>query len=645
MIEEILREALEMRKFSPGEVQFARSELHDPHIQRVMNAIVDAFEDVTYAEVEEHIATKLAKFTPMIEVAPLLYNTIKNNLVENEVFTLFWKLPERVDPEGAPVFKERTFFKLVRMIAAEHDEFWPLRSYIDGRKLQPRFEFVGGDSGQATSAKYGNVDTAAATPDGVFIFNIDFMQKLIDYAAIKGIQPKGKKYEANGGDLPNGYAYIEFVILHEFMHYTNDDFHYQKVIPNSNPQIINWVGDFRSNYLLVKSGYEQLPMGLFNDAINYDRQKTYIEMYNIVKDEMEKLKQEPSPDQDGKGKKGEPSQGGSKGQGSEGEPSDGEEQSGEGKGRTLADDVSDALDKMGDDHKPGTEEGKTQSTDGMTEGDIDKAGKRAEEEMKEGKDLSPGEAGAAQKAGQGKSMGIPGTGGTNGTSDSEYANYKPTFNWKTLVGKMISKATVRMEETFSKPSRRSVSSMEIARQVGAAAIKPGEKQSEFAQIKLAFCIDSSGSMGEVIGPVMSNVANLLRTPQFAKTECIVSKFSSSAEVFKVNFYRDAAAKVANYKDKPDTYNLKVNDVLGVHFGAGTTLSEELTSQLEQMIRDKWNVVLVSDADVLHSLNYGNLMRLIKAGPANMFVIFSDQPTYAAFRTKAGITTPNITYFQ
>lgn len=622
MIQEILKEALEQRKFAPGEVKFAKSSLADDHIKRVVDALV-ATGKVDKAKLEAAIAEKLTKFAPIAAIAPTLYSTIRDNIVEDTVFGMFWEYPERIDTGASPEFKERTFFKLVRMIAAEHDEFWPLRSYIDGRKLQPKFEFVGGQAG-TTNPEYAGIDTAAATPNGVFIFNVNFMQKLMDYAAIKQIHPKGQKYEANGGDIPNGYAYIEFLILHEFMHYTNDDFHYQKVIPQSDPTIINWVGDFRSNYLLVKSGYEQLPLGLYNDSINYDRQKTYVEMYNLVKSEMDKLKQEPSG-----GGKGQPGEGG-------------------GQGRTLADDVADALDKMGDDHKPGTEEGKKESPGSMTEADIDKASERTEGEMKDGKDLTPDQAaqqGKAGKAGEGTSNGTPGAGGTNGASEVNYKQYKPAFNWKTLIGKMISKASTKTEETFSKPSRRSVSSMEVARQVGAAAIKPGEKPVDFAQIKLAFCIDSSGSMGQVIGTVMSNVANLMRAPKFAKSECIISKFSSSSELYKANFYRNKAAKVTSYKEKPQDYPLTVDNVLNVHFGAGTTLSTQLTSELEQMLKDKWNVVLVSDADVLSGENFKNLLKLISAGPGNMFVIFGTSKEYDLFRQRAGFSTPNVTYFQ
>jgi hypothetical protein len=113
----------------------------------------------------------------------------------------------------------------------------------------------------------------------------------LDWAFLKGIKPKQIKYQNNGGKIPPEYAYIEFLLMHEYLHYSEADFYYHRIIPKANSKIINYVGDFRSNYLLVKSGYEQLPMGLFNDKINYDRQKTYREMYDVVKGEFDKMKE------------------------------------------------------------------------------------------------------------------------------------------------------------------------------------------------------------------------------------------------------------------------------------------------------------------------------------------------------------------
>lgn len=598
-IQEYIVEALETRKFQPGQVKFSTSGFNDPHIQKIMAAIAAKL-NKPVTSIQADIEAKLAKFMPLAEKAPILYGTIKTNIVENELFNIVSDSPDSIVDE-APEFKERTFFKLVRSIAAEHDEFWPLRSYIDGRRLQPKFEFVT----LPMSSKDG-VTTAAATPTGTFIFNTVFMQKLLDYAALKGITPKGKKYVHNGGDIPDGYAYIEFLILHEFMHYTNDDFHYQKVIPNADMQIINWVGDFRSNYLLVKSGYEQLPIGLYNDDINYDRQKHYVEMYDLVKSEMEAL-QDPN----------------------------------------MKDQLQNALNQLSDDHEPGQEQGKTMSTDGMSKEDIDKAAEATEDKMKEGEDLSPSERaekeGAAGKAGS--ESGAPGKGGLNQQQGLDYSKIKPSFNWKGIINRLIAKAVVRSEESYSKPSRRSVSSMDIARQVGAAAIKPAEKPEDFADLKICFCIDSSGSMSGVIGKVMANATNLLALPKFKDAESMVIKFSSQYDIFRVNFFRNKATKVPDITTKPKIYNLTSKDVFGIHFAGGTDFSAPLAGDLSTLATQKWNILFFFDGDIFHGDNWKNFLSLLKAHPTNVFVIFDKQSTYVQFRQKAGMSTPNITYFQ
>ena len=63
-----------------------------------------------------------------------------------------------------------------------------------------------------------NINTAAATPKGEFLFNKKFMQELMDFAMVEGLHPKGKKYVSNGGNIPDCYAYIEFLIIHELLH-------------------------------------------------------------------------------------------------------------------------------------------------------------------------------------------------------------------------------------------------------------------------------------------------------------------------------------------------------------------------------------------------------------------------------------------
>jgi len=340
-----LNEAFEARKFQSGRVNFSAHQITDPHIQKAIDIIVKQTK-LPKAELEKQVADKVAEFADIAQKAPLLYGTIVKNIVEDTSFNLMEEHQALV--ETAPKFDRTIFFKLIRRIKADHEQFFPMRSFLNHKRLYEPTIVITPDA----KFKYLNsCTTACATPKGVFAFNGHFMQQLIDWAHIKNVQPKGLKYVANGGDIPNEYCYIEFVIIHEFMHYTYDDFHYQKMIPNANATIINWVGDFRTNYLLVKSGYEQLPMGLFNDEINYDRQKTYKEMYDLVEAEFKKL------------------------------------------GKDEQEKVKNKLNEQSDDHAPGTSEGgEMEEGEGEPVDDIDKQNDKVERQMKDSRDKTPGEA-------------------------------------------------------------------------------------------------------------------------------------------------------------------------------------------------------------------------------------------------------------
>ncbi len=593
-------EGFENRKFTKGTVQFAKSSLEDPFLQGVIDLIVKAGRP--REEILKEITDYMDNVKKQADLAPLLFGTAVDNIAETGVFNVFW---ESDVPSPGPKFSTATFYKLVRSIRADHDEFLPLRGFIDRRRLTPKISYT-----DVPPKSKGGITTAAATPTGEFIFNTIFMQKLMDYSHLKGLKPKGKKYVSNGGDIPDEYGYIEFLIMHEFMHYSNDDFYYQKIIPDAKNKVINWVGDFRTNYLLVKSGYEQLPMGLFNDDINYDRQKTYVEMYNLVLQEFEKL---PKPEQI---------------------------------------DITSILDGLSDDHTPGSEQVQKGDgapiPDGTKPSDIDENGKTISRQMENSEDSSPDERKQETKDNslpQGKSNGKPGSGGGNANVGVDYTKIMPTFNWKTLIARFLQTATTRTEETYAKPHRRNVSNLDIARQVGAGAIRPAEKPIEYGDVKLAFCFDSSGSMGDAIGMAFSNAVKLLSQPAFRKSTALVLKFSGSHDVFKCNFYTDKAAQVTGVADKPKAWPLSTKSVFSTHMAGGTAFSGGLITDISQAASKGYNVIIFTDGDVVHHDPYReNLVHLIKQFPKQMYVIFDERNTYISFRQKSNLSTPNVTYF-
>lgn len=290
--------------------------LNDPMIKRIMDYIVKET-GKPRKELEDHMQEEIQRANDLAVRSHLLYSTAASMAAEGALFRMFG-LPEEAlkieklaimagehfdvsqymhTPKGAPQFDPVTFSKLIRRVKVENPSIFPLRNPFNKKPIaSPRIIIV--PSKDKTDWEFNDVDTAAATGRGEFIFNRHFIQQAMNYAYVRGKKPKSAKYASNGGDFPDEYAMVEFLILHEFFHYTHGDFHYQKVLKDgegkgANPKIINWVGDFRSNYDLVKAGHEPIPVGLYNDLVNYDRNATYKEMYERVRRELQRLNKLP----------------------------------------------------------------------------------------------------------------------------------------------------------------------------------------------------------------------------------------------------------------------------------------------------------------------------------------------------------------
>lgn len=285
-----LWEALDVKKRDVGQVQFKNTSLTDAHIQDIIQAAshkTGVPEALILAQMQKH----LDEIEKMKQYSYLLYDTAAKNAAQSAAFDQI----EHSHHAHREKFDPVMFLKLINMVQLEHSQFFPLRApgetnyiFTINPILLP--------SNKKEFAHWNNIiNTAAATPKGEFLFNVPFMQKLMDFAAVEGLKPQGKKYVSNGGPVPDEYSYIEFLIMHELLHYTYGDFAAGDRLPQYSPTVHNYASDYRSNYMLVKSGYDQLPIGLFSDHINYDRQGKYKEMLELVDSELKKL---PPPLQD-----------------------------------------------------------------------------------------------------------------------------------------------------------------------------------------------------------------------------------------------------------------------------------------------------------------------------------------------------------
>jgi hypothetical protein len=404
----------------------------------------------------------------------------------------------------------------------------------------------------------------------------------MNFAYAKGMKPKSAKYKSNGGEFPDEWAPIEFLIMHEFYHYTHGDFHFSKVM-GGNHTIHNWVGDFRSNYDLMKAGYAPIPGGLYNDLVNYDRQTSYREMYEIVSAEFNKLNKNEQ-------KK-----------------------------------VEDFLGKMGDDHGEHHGQEEPRSGDTPSEEEMENHGKKVTAKLDDKKD--------GEKAKSGEGTGGKGPGGRTGGGNPEksaidYSKVKPRHNWKQLIEKFV-RSSDELETTYQKMHKRNVTGIHLALQTGVGAVRPGEKIVPASLVKLALVVDSSGSMHEHIAKVMANVEAASREQGVAKSFLFV-EFSNDFTFYLCTSKGNgsSAVEIDSSTLEPKGKQIPLNDILSKHIGGGTNFSESLVDHLKALCSKKYNVVVMSDSDLSSGGNLEELMNLYKAAPQQVGAIFDSKETYA-----------------
>ena len=576
------------KKMAIGTVSH-KSTLQDPHIQR---AIAHASKSTgkPVKEIEDYLNDEAKKFEDIRAKSPILYDSIAANIFEQTLYKFFRE--EKVDaPKGVDKFDPVTFSALVRRIKAENPSMFPLRNFFNKKPLAaPRMILVPTETKE--DMKWNKVDTAAATPNGEFIFNTDTLQRDMNFAFLKGLKPTSKKYKSNGGPFPDEWAPVEFTILHEFYHYTHGDFHYMKVM-GGNPTIHNWAGDFRSNYDLIKAGYIPYAEGLYNDHINYDRQGTYKEMYDIVEREFKKL----NKDQQQK--------------------------------------VGDAMGGLGDDHGEHGSDAQPSHGDMPSADDIEEHSKKVSKKAGDADDgKEPGKDGSEGKPQPKADQGGPGSRSSLDPRAVDWSSIRPRFDWKTLLARLI-KSSDTTEVTYQKVHRRNITSVHVATATGAGVVRPGEKEVPANLVKLCIVIDSSGSMHDAIKKVFANIHKLFKENQsaIAKQFALV-EFSGSHRVYACTLSGNTGSAiqisgVAGMKSAGGGERVDLSVLLARHEGGGTNFDAELVSTLKGFAGQKYNILILTDTDILAGSNKEHFLDLYAAAHNQVYVLFDSKESFTS----------------
>lgn len=625
------------RKYKKGQSILSSSSINSPHIVKIINYLVSAGLD------RKKLISQVEQFTQRdldcAKIAPNMYTGIAQNSAESAVFNALWK--SDIEVTGAPKLSGITLKALFYAVQVENKQFFPLRDFVKMKTLRGMPNLIPVPS--PSYPKFSNVDTACITPKGDIFFSSKFAQKLIDYAYLKGVKPKKKKYVCNGGDIPDEYCYIEFVIMHELLHYSYGDFYFDKIL-KATAREINYAGDYRSNYKLVASGYEQIPIGLFSDTINYDVQEKYKDMIDIIREETKKLRdanqeeneheQDQHTDSKGETRESDDQQG--SGSGGDGEEDD--EDSGGGSG-SPEDSDEDGEEGSGKNSKAGDT-----SKIGKDEGDIDSRAKEVDEEMSKSKDSSSDEIkeskekdNNAKKIDRSK---LSNNGNDGSKQEIDISKVEPKFNWRQIIKRAVMKAENDTEESYAKIHRSSITRVKLAVEQGEAATKPGERLRE--HFKFALVIDSSGSMSHIIAQVFAEFTKLLKSTDLSG-ECLLYKFSDVFDIFVINTKTKSAYHL-NRQTRKKGAKTTIGEAL-YHFGAGTDFSDALRKELEHRIDEGYNVLIASDSDILWTGNKENLMKLVKKAKRNVFVVLDSRNTYEMMLREIDLVTPrNVTYW-
>ena len=629
------------RKYKKGQSILASSSINSPHIVKIINYLVSA--GLNKKELIAQVEEFTERDKECAAIAPNMYAGIAQNSAESAVFNALRQ--SKIEVEEAPKLSGITLKALFYAVQVENKQFFPLRDFVKLKTLRGMPNLIPVPS--ASYPKFNNIDTACITPKGDIFINSGFAQALIDYAYLKGVKPKKKKYVCNGGDIPDEYCYIEFVIMHELLHYSYGDFYFDKILKASAREI-NYAGDYRSNYKLVASGYEQIPIGLFSDTINYDVQEKYKDMIDIIREETKKLRdanqQENEHEQDqhtdSKGEQRESDDsGGGDGDDSGGE--EGEENEDGDSGGDDSDDSDGGSSNKGTGSKQGT--GKKNSKIGKDEEDIDSRAKEVDEEMSKSKDSSSDEINEAKDQEKNRKIDkskLSNQGNDGAKQEIDIANIEPKFNWRQLIKRAVMKAENDTEESYAKIHRSSITRVKLAVEQGEAATKPGELLRE--NFKFALVIDSSGSMSHIIAQVFAEFTKLLKSTDLSG-ECLLYKFSDIFDIFVVNTKTKSAYHLNRVTRKKGA-KTTIGEAL-YHFGAGTDFSDALRKELEKRIEEGYNILISSDSDILWTGNKENLMKLVKKAKRNVFVVLDSRSTYEMMLKEVDLVTPrNVTYW-
>lgn len=206
-------------------------------------------------------------------------------------------------------------------------------------------------------------------------------------------------------------------------------------------------------------------------------------------------------------------------------------------------------------------------------------------------------------------------------------NHTPAYPWRQIVKLFVGSQT-SPETTYARPSPRNATNIEIMRQTGSAALKPGERMVEEGIFKLLIVFDTSGSMSQTVPQALSEVSALLKKFSGSIDPIIgICYFATNSKFFAANIKKNKAWEISSVKDLskpvPATSQMDLDVLLSSYATGMTNFSDTLASQLLQACASGFNVLMFSDTDMLDTNNWKNFLSLATSPHRKKFFFIAD----------------------
>lgn len=649
-----------------GPVKLKVSSIDDPGIQRVI-AVYAKDKGISVTDATAFFAAKVQDYVNNANGA--MNKNARENACESVAFDLIGEL----DLNNADIGVDREdlldrdyFFDLTQFVIGENSSMFPLKNPYERKSVTPYF-YIWPDHGpmikkDSVKKAAAQAQTAFCTPEAEMVYARKFCEELAVAAILLGAKSDSKKYKSNGGEIPDWYCYLEFVMLHELLHFVYGDHFFSerrvKRIKEKHPkvarhahQILNFVGDFIINWQLVKKGYVQLPLGLFSEDLNHDKYDSPEELIDFVAEEFGKMTEqqqndtseqmsdsmddhmddensEPSPG----GKDAEPTEQGDSGDSGDsgGGSGQSEKQRGDSSGAEGGEGSDGAETGEAGEGSGSGEAGESSSDDWEKVNDAINKANEALDQREDGNDDAKSALGKkiddnAQAQSKDK------RGSAQATAPIEFKETDTAINWRRLLKRLIPKGRGEVEDTYSKMSRSSTSSMVTAMQTGMGRISPGEIVKESEKRGIVFVIDTSGSVVDKINTFNQEILKLLKQNSAALDNMFIVRFSTAYEVYKVDAKKMTARRVNNPDDvgskkaklEFEGPDIKLLVLFSKAMGQSTLYSDGLRDFIEMQHGQGMNVILFTDADFVGEPRFKKFFVMAKSRKNSTAIFITD----------------------